>query len=106
MCYQLVTVDVFVVCGHSRLIQAYVYSLILMLTHIWCRFIDCYSPNCAQSDYHTMQNHNCNHMCKQRYITIIIVVCNIYLRVLAFRILSLGRNTIRDIAGNVRALSC
>ncbi|KIM31666.1 hypothetical protein M408DRAFT_46423, partial [Serendipita vermifera MAFF 305830] len=50
MCYRLIVTDVFLVCGHTRVHQP---------------FMDCQSPNCARSDYHTSQTHNCNLICRQ-----------------------------------------
>ncbi|KIM31681.1 hypothetical protein M408DRAFT_327145 [Serendipita vermifera MAFF 305830] len=50
MCHKLEVTDVFQVCGHTRTSHP---------------TIDCKSPNCARSNYHTTQSHNCLAICKQ-----------------------------------------
>ncbi|PVG03124.1 hypothetical protein CPB86DRAFT_427129 [Serendipita vermifera] len=51
MCYKLTVIELFTLCGHKVMRQP---------------FIDCNSPNCVRSEYHTVQAHECKLMCKQQ----------------------------------------
>ncbi|CCA76948.1 hypothetical protein PIIN_10931 [Serendipita indica DSM 11827] len=50
MCYRILLTELYRGCGHSHFRQP---------------FVDCNSPNCVRSEYHTTQKHQCTLTCKQ-----------------------------------------
>jgi len=51
---------------HSAAVSLSVRSRIISQIHR--SLVDCYSPNCVRSQYHTIQKHDCKSFCIQRYV--------------------------------------
>lgn len=101
MCYRLVMTEIFVVCGHTRVRQPFVLQVLtLTLSHETYRLIDCNSPNCSRSDYHTTQTHNCVAMCVQMYVYCLSQATDLYRPVGSYLKNLLQRN-IMAVADNV-----
>jgi hypothetical protein len=39
-----------------------------ILSDVNCSFVDCNSPNCVRSQYHTIQSHNCALFCQMEWV--------------------------------------